>query len=150
MPCGNARAQAGDGALQGAHNFALFSSSASAVYLVLFTRADLNKGKATVEIKLDSEINRTGNIWHVAVPGIPAGYLYGAAPMCVSAYSGFSECGFSDCNAGRHTRQQPRGAGQSLCVIIAHMGTASAWPRPWPPDVRSEPRDACRVSCGGR
>lgn len=66
--------------MQGATNFALYSSSASSVYLVLFSRADLDAGRATVEIRLDPVRNRTGLIWHIALPGLSPDYLYGAAP----------------------------------------------------------------------
>lgn len=66
--------------MQGACNFALYSCSASTVSLVLFSNADLMAGRPTAEIQLDHMLNRTGNIWHIAVPGIPVNYLYGAPP----------------------------------------------------------------------
>ena len=67
-------------ALQGASNFALYSSSASSVYLVLFSHADLMRGRSTAEIRLDPVRNRTGLIWHIALPDIARDYLYGAPP----------------------------------------------------------------------
>lgn len=58
-------------------NFAVFSASASAVSLCLFTEDDLRQGRVTHEIQLNPEINRTGDIWHVMVPRIQPGMLYG-------------------------------------------------------------------------
>jgi pullulanase/glycogen debranching enzyme len=65
--------------MQNAHNFALYSSTASSVTLVLFSNADLGAGRSTAEIPLDPVLNRTGNIWHIAVPKISKDYLYGTA-----------------------------------------------------------------------
>jgi hypothetical protein len=45
---------------QGAINFAVQSSGAKSVNLVLFTEADLAVGKATHEITLDPALNKTG------------------------------------------------------------------------------------------
>ncbi len=63
--------------LQSAVNFAVFSASATAVSLCLFTEEDLRQGRLTHEIQLNPEINRTGDIWHVMVPRIQPGMLYG-------------------------------------------------------------------------
>jgi hypothetical protein len=46
--------------LQGAINFALQSSGAKSVKLVLFTEGDLAAGRATYEITLDPTTNKTG------------------------------------------------------------------------------------------
>lgn len=46
--------------LQGAINFAVQSSGAKSVKLVLFTEADLAAGKSTHEITLDPATNKTG------------------------------------------------------------------------------------------
>ena len=46
--------------LQGAINFAVQTSGAKSVHLVLFTEADLAAGKATHEITLDPVANKTG------------------------------------------------------------------------------------------
>ena len=68
--------------VQHATNFALYTSTASAVRLVLFSHHDLHHGRTTAEIPLDPVRNRTGNIWHIAVPDIARDHLYGAFP-CV-------------------------------------------------------------------
>ncbi|KAF8057146.1 ISA1 [Scenedesmus sp. PABB004] len=92
---GDARASAGAGAAdrraadrrppppppppvaQGAINFALTSHAAVAVKLVLFTEDDLASGKSTHEILLDPVANRTGDVWHIALPGCDPTLLYG-------------------------------------------------------------------------
>ncbi|KAG2454971.1 hypothetical protein HYH02_000797 [Chlamydomonas schloesseri] len=61
----------------GAINFSVFSSSADAVSLVLFTEADLNAGRATFEIPLDPYVNRTGDVWHIMLPDLRDDLLYG-------------------------------------------------------------------------
>ncbi|KAF3338876.1 isoamylase 1 [Carex littledalei] len=52
-------------ACDGGVNFALYSSSASAVSLCLFTLDHLKVNKATEVIVLDPESNKTGHVWHV-------------------------------------------------------------------------------------
>ncbi len=52
-------------------NFALYSQNAREVFLLLFDRAD---GEPTDIIKLET---RTRFIWHVFVPGLKAGQMYG-------------------------------------------------------------------------
>jgi len=56
-------------------NFALFSRHASRVRLELFDRPE--DATAARVIDLDPERNRTGDVWHVWIEGIPAGQLYG-------------------------------------------------------------------------
>ena len=65
--------------MQGATNFALFSSNAGSVALCLFTEADLRAGRTTHEVPLDPLLNRTGDVWHVALPDLDPSLLYGAA-----------------------------------------------------------------------
>lgn len=62
---------------QGATNFAVFSSAAIAVTLVLFTESDLQAGFPTYQIELDRHQNRTGEVWHIALPNLDASLLYG-------------------------------------------------------------------------
>jgi isoamylase len=59
----------------GGANFSVYSRSASAVELVLFDRADDSRPARVVPI--DPVTNRTYHYWHVLVPGIEAGQLYG-------------------------------------------------------------------------
>jgi isoamylase len=59
----------------GGVNFSVFSRSASAVDLLLFDRDD-DKQPARV-IPIDSATNRTYHYWHVFVPGVEPGQLYG-------------------------------------------------------------------------
>lgn len=74
---------------QGAVNFAITTSSATRVALVLFTEADLQEGRTTIEIELHPEANRTGDIWHMALPKLDASLLYGnkKGPLSVLSLS---------------------------------------------------------------
>lgn len=56
-------------------NFSLFSRTATSVELVLFDRED--DGKPSRKITLDPVANRSYHYWHVFVPGIRPGQLYG-------------------------------------------------------------------------
>jgi isoamylase len=56
-------------------NFSILSRNAKSVSLVLFNSPDQDSGFE--EIKLDSNINKTGDIWHIHVDGVKAGQLYG-------------------------------------------------------------------------
>jgi isoamylase len=56
-------------------NFSLFSRSATRVELLLFDRADGARPERT--IALDASAHRTYHYWHVFVPGVQAGQLYG-------------------------------------------------------------------------
>jgi glycogen operon protein len=60
----------GDGA-----NFSLFSRCASRVELLFFDEADDSRPSRKVE--LDPHTHRTYHYWHVFVPGVKAGQLYG-------------------------------------------------------------------------
>ena len=62
---------------QGATNFALFTGNAWGVSLCLFREEDLREGRATEEVLLDPLHNRTGDTWHVALPGLDPNLLYG-------------------------------------------------------------------------
>ncbi|KAL3147709.1 Iron-sulfur assembly protein 1 [Trebouxia sp. C0010 RCD-2024] len=62
---------------EAAVNFALYSSSAAGVKLCLFKEADLQSGRLSYEVELDSAYNRTGDVWHIAVPQLEANLLYG-------------------------------------------------------------------------
>ena len=55
-------------------NFAVFSKSASAVTLVLFSP---DGGAPIFEVVLDPRLNRTGQVWHVLVQGLRDGAHYG-------------------------------------------------------------------------
>ena len=56
-------------------NFSVFSKNSTAVDLLLFEKVDdLNP---SCVIKLDPQKNRTYHYWHIFVPGIKAGQLYG-------------------------------------------------------------------------
>ncbi len=59
----------------GGANFSLFSRTAERVELLLFDRADSRRPETVVE--LDPRTNRTYHYWHVFVPGVKAGQLYG-------------------------------------------------------------------------
>jgi isoamylase len=59
----------------GGANFSLFSRSATRVELLLFNRAD--DARPSRSIELDPRAHRTYHYWHVFVPGVKAGQLYG-------------------------------------------------------------------------
>lgn len=60
---------------QGGVNFSLFSRDASSVELVLFDRDDDARPRRVVPI--DPATNRTYHYWHVFVPGVGSGQIYG-------------------------------------------------------------------------
>lgn len=64
---------------QDATNFAVFSGSAWGVSLCLFREADLQEGRVTEEVLLDPLNNKTGDVWHIALPNLDPSLLYGAA-----------------------------------------------------------------------
>ena len=55
-------------------NFAIFSRHAEQISLLLFQEGQGRKWK---EIFYDPEINRTGDIWHIAIKGLPQDLEYG-------------------------------------------------------------------------
>jgi glycogen operon protein len=56
-------------------NFSVFSKSATLVELLLFT--DVQAAQPVCVIRLDPQWHRTYHYWHVFVPGLTAGQLYG-------------------------------------------------------------------------
>jgi glycogen operon protein len=56
-------------------NFSVFSRDATGVQLLLFDRVD--DARAARVIRLDPSANRTYHYWHVFVPGVQPGQLYG-------------------------------------------------------------------------
>ena len=56
-------------------NFSVFSKHATGVELLLFDRVD--DAQAARVIRLDPAANRTYHYWHVFVPGVTAGQIYG-------------------------------------------------------------------------
>ena len=56
-------------------NFSLYSRDASGIELLFFDRAD--DARPARVIPLDPSVNRTYHYWHVFVPGVQAGQLYG-------------------------------------------------------------------------
>jgi isoamylase len=59
----------------GGANFSLFSRTATRVDLLFFHRPDDARPSRTIE--LDPVVHRTYHYWHVFVPGVKAGQLYG-------------------------------------------------------------------------
>ena len=59
----------------GGVNFSVFSRDAVSVELLLFDRVD--DARPSLTVTLDPRWNRTYHYWHVFVPGIGAGQLYG-------------------------------------------------------------------------
>ncbi len=58
----------------GGINFAVFSRHAQAVSLVLFVEG---REEPLAEVPLDPVVNKTGDVWHVLVHGLPPDILYG-------------------------------------------------------------------------
>ncbi len=56
-------------------NFSIFSARATQVEIVFFDYADAKRPSRV--IKLDQALNRTSHYWHIFVPGIVSGQLYG-------------------------------------------------------------------------
>ena len=56
-------------------NFSIYSKNSTAVELLLFTDPDDTEPNET--IVLDKKLNRTESYWHVFVPGLKAGQIYG-------------------------------------------------------------------------
>jgi glycogen operon protein len=61
--------------VDGGINFSVFSRSATSVELLLFDRED--DARPARMMRLDPAANRTYHYWHVCVPGIRPGQLYG-------------------------------------------------------------------------
>src|SRR5581483_11597303 len=59
----------------GGANFSVFSRSAAAIELLLFDRVD--DARPSRVIPIDPAANRTYHYWHVFVPGVQAGQIYG-------------------------------------------------------------------------
>ena len=59
----------------GGVNFSLFSKNCTGVELLLFAHAEADAPSQVY--RLDPAVNRTGYYWHIFVPGIGAGQLYG-------------------------------------------------------------------------
>ena len=60
---------------QGGANFSVFSRGASGVELVFFYRED--DARASRVIRIDPSTNRTYHYWHMFVPGVKPGQVYG-------------------------------------------------------------------------
>ncbi len=56
-------------------NFSVFSRTAECIELLLFDRADDSRPSRV--IRMDPCVNRTYHYWHVFVPGLEAGQIYG-------------------------------------------------------------------------
>ena len=61
--------------VDGGVNFSLFSRSATGVELLFFDRED--DARPARVMRLDPVANRTYHYWHVGVPGVQPGQLYG-------------------------------------------------------------------------
>jgi glycogen operon protein len=60
--------------LAGCVNFAVFSRHATDLSLVLFRPGDL---EPLIEFPFDPHLNRTGDVWHIALKGLVPGFEYG-------------------------------------------------------------------------
>lgn len=55
-------------------NFSVFSSSADEMILVVF---ESGKESSLVEIEMSGKYNKTGNVWHIYIEGLPDNFKYG-------------------------------------------------------------------------
>src|SRR4051812_38633913 len=60
---------------QSGTNFSVYSKNATAIELLLFDAVD--QTPAAQVLTLDPSLNRTYHYWHVFVPAVQAGQLYG-------------------------------------------------------------------------
>lgn len=74
-PTEGASAPLGATVCPGGVNFSIFAKHADLVELLLFDQA--NAAKPTRVISLQSDKHRTDGYWHVFVPGLPPGQVYG-------------------------------------------------------------------------
>ncbi|RXH55879.1 Glycogen debranching enzyme [Granulicella sibirica] len=56
-------------------NFSLFSANATGVTILFFDHVDATRSEKS--IRLNPVVNRTGHYWHIFVPGVRAGQIYG-------------------------------------------------------------------------
>ena len=61
--------------VHGGANFSIFSRSAAGIELLFFDRED--DARPSRVIPIDPLANRTYHYWHVFVPGVQAGQIYG-------------------------------------------------------------------------
>src|SRR6516225_1933349 len=59
----------------GGVNFSVYSKNATGVELLLFNHVD--DAKAARAIRIDAVTNRTYHYWHIFVPGLTTGQIYG-------------------------------------------------------------------------
>ena len=76
VPSGSGRSfPIGATLVPGGANFSIFSRSAAAIELLFFDRVD--DARPSRVIPIDPITNRTYHYWHVFVPGVQAGQIYG-------------------------------------------------------------------------
>ena len=63
--------------LQDGMNLAVYSAGAEQMSLCLFTEPDLQQGRVTREVLMDPVHNKTGDVWHITLPGLDSALLYG-------------------------------------------------------------------------
>ena len=62
----------------------MFSSAATFLELCLFTKGDLESGRVTSRVRLDPQLNRTGDVWHIMLPQLDQSLLYGVKSSLAS------------------------------------------------------------------
>src|SRR5271166_6847741 len=76
IPSGSTRSfPIGATLVPGGANFSIFSRSAAGIELLFFDRVD--DARPSRVIPIDPMANRTYHYWHVFVPGVQAGQIYG-------------------------------------------------------------------------
>jgi glycogen operon protein len=63
--------------INGGANFSVFSRSAASIELLLFDRVD--DARPSRVVPMDPSANRTCHYWHVYVPGLQGGQIYGSS-----------------------------------------------------------------------
>ena len=113
--------------LQGATNFAVFASNAWGVSLCLFTEGDLSGGRVTHELALSREGNRTGDVWHIALPRLDSSLLYG-----YRVFGSSEVAGQEDSDGMRHDAVSASSPQHDRATACAGMPACSSLPDPCP------------------
>lgn len=111
--------------MQGATNFAVFASNAWGMSLCLFTEEDLKAGRVTHEVPLMPGKNKTGDVWHIALPRLDPALLYGYRVFGAhedvheesegQRHDPVSRCGARRALGGRAVAGERGGAGPGRC-----------------------------------
>ena len=91
---------------------------------VMLTGSQQAPGKGYLELALDPDINRTGDVWHVCLPG-----LRDASQLCFGWRADSASCTEFVPGAAVSSRSRLRGAqaASSPCITL-YLSCPSLWP----------------------